>query len=487
MVWTVIEKEIRVVLTSPKFAATFAVCAVLILLSIALGVREHRAFRDSREAAISLHQQGLSEVTSWREVRARAFREADPLQVLVSGVHNDIGRFSTVGSSEEIKLRRSVYSDDPILAVFRMVDLTFIVTFVLSLLAILFTYDAVSGERELGTLRLVFANPVPRARYIAGKLIGIWLGLATPLAILMIVGILGAVLTGIQLRSGDWVRIALLMLASGLYLTLFVALGLAVSALSRRSSSAFLVLLASWVILVLIVPRASLTTATHLRPAPSLAEIESRHAAFENAAWSRETQQMATTWQERMAQMDGLTEEQRAAFEDANMWTWMEEDDERRRQVEDEINEHARSLHEDLRNRKAAQAGLALALGRLSPAAVFQLVAMNLAGTDHGLKDRTETAMRAYQTDLARFIAEKSEGTASSRRIVTRRSGGQHGLSIVDNEVPVDLTEMPRYQSPVRSLGAAVGPVIPDLGILALLGLLCFSIAVVGFLRSDVR
>ena len=169
MIWTLTEKESRGVLTSPKFAATFGVCSALIVLSIALGVQEYRAFGDRQAAGASLFEAELAEATSWSEVRGRAFRSTDPLHIFASGVHFDLGRFAPIRAGDEVRLQRSVYTDDPILAVFRMVDFCFIVQVVLSLLAILFTYDAVNGERERGTLALALANPVSRPNFVIGK------------------------------------------------------------------------------------------------------------------------------------------------------------------------------------------------------------------------------------------------------------------------------------------------------------------------------
>ena len=41
-------------------------------------------------------------------------------------------------------------------------DFLFVVSTVFSLLALLFTFDAVAGEREAGTLRVTLANALPR-------------------------------------------------------------------------------------------------------------------------------------------------------------------------------------------------------------------------------------------------------------------------------------------------------------------------------------
>ena len=69
----------------------------------------------------------------------------------------------------------SRHASEPLLATFRLLDLEFVFSVVLSLFAVVFAYDAVSGEKESGTLRLVFSNPVPRHLFILGKMAGAFL------------------------------------------------------------------------------------------------------------------------------------------------------------------------------------------------------------------------------------------------------------------------------------------------------------------------
>ena len=54
-------------------------------------------------------------------------------------------------------------ADNPFLNLLSSIDLVFIFQVVLSLLALLFAYDAVAGECEGGTMRLMMANPVGRS------------------------------------------------------------------------------------------------------------------------------------------------------------------------------------------------------------------------------------------------------------------------------------------------------------------------------------
>src|ERR1051325_11113052 len=77
----------------------------------------------------------------------------------------------------ELTADDSRFNEVPIFAIFRFLDLDFIFQIVLSLFAILFAYDAINGEKERGTLRLSFANPIPRHTYILGKLGGACIGL----------------------------------------------------------------------------------------------------------------------------------------------------------------------------------------------------------------------------------------------------------------------------------------------------------------------
>ena len=49
--------------------------------------------------------------------------------------------------------------NNPYLHLFSQIDLVFIFQVVLSLIALLFAYDAIAGDWETGTLRLVLSHP----------------------------------------------------------------------------------------------------------------------------------------------------------------------------------------------------------------------------------------------------------------------------------------------------------------------------------------
>ena len=157
----------------------------------------------------------------------------------------------------------------------------FIVKIVLSLFAILFTYDAIVGEKEKGTLKLALSNDVPRDRLILGKAIGGYISLLLPLLIPLLLSLLVLlIMPDISLGGQDWARLLLIFLMFFLYLSVFFSLGLFVSARTSRSSTSFLVLLFVWVIIVMVIPKAAVITAAQVKPIPSVHEITAKKDAF---------------------------------------------------------------------------------------------------------------------------------------------------------------------------------------------------------------
>ena len=70
--------------------------------------------------------------------------------------------------------------NNPYLHLFSQIDLVFIFQVVLSLLSLLFAYDAIAGDWETGTLRLVLSHPIGRGKVLLAKYIAAMGLLAAP-------------------------------------------------------------------------------------------------------------------------------------------------------------------------------------------------------------------------------------------------------------------------------------------------------------------
>jgi ABC-type transport system involved in multi-copper enzyme maturation permease subunit len=365
----------------------------------------------------------------------------------------------------EIRPHGSMYNENPIYAAFRFLDLDFLFQIILSLFAILFTYNAVNGEKERGTLRLIFSNSIPRDKYILGKVIGSYLGLAVPLMIPILLGCLILPLLGVPLTIEEWSKLGFIILAGYLFLGVFITLSVFVSTLTIHSSHSFLFLLVIWIFAVLIIPRSSVLIAGSFTDVPSVDEINSKKNAY-----SRELQKDF---------MNKLN-----SFKPSNGGDMMQEFNKHMEEVnterDEKMNIFGGKLEEERQNKLNRQAELALSISRISPASSFSLAASNLAGTSLDLGKSYQEQAKNYQRIYGDFQREKSGGSSGGRMILMMIRDGDEQPSIDPSELPIFTFEPPRF-------AAVIAESAIDLTILIVFNLLFFTGAFVRFSRFDLR
>jgi len=482
--WKIIaERELRDHLQSTRFLVAAGVSTLLIVLSMWFGIAHYQARVAQHEQAVQMMLDLASEQTNWMMVSAAAFRAPDPMEVLSNGVSSDIGRYSDIGTWRNVRLVRSEYADDPMLAVFQFLDPTFVVMIVLSLIAILFTYNAVNGEKEGGTLKLAFANKLSRAEFILGKLAGSLLAVAAPIVVSFLIGALLLILLGVEMTASHWGRYAFFVLAALLYTMCFMLIGVFVSTLTHRSSVSFLILLVVWITAVLIIPKAATMLAGQAMPVPTADEIESRLTSYSAQARNEQSAEIQKAMRERFRATEGMKPDERQEFFNQNRAKWMQQMDELRKAADQKIADYSSRLYEDYYNQKMGQELLAFSLSKFSPASQLQLAAMKLSGTDTGLKKRYEDAMKTYKAQYSKFVEQKGGGFGM--RFSFGR--GTSSVSGPDQAAKINISEMPRFQDPVYSFGEAVSASLFDLGLITLVNILAFVGAFVAFLKFDMR
>ena len=474
MLKILLEKELREIIYSTKFAITFGVAAVLLLLSFYVGIRNYQESIREFEAAKTTNSTNIASLTDWRSVQHRVFRKPQPLQVLVNGVTNDVGRTTDMRASGELNLINSRFSADPLFAVFRFLDLNFVVIIVFSLFAILFGYDAINGEKEAGTLKLVFANKVSRASFILSKLLGSLIALGVPLLIPLLVGCLMLLGFGIPMSGAEWTRLFLLLAAGLLCFGVFLTLSIMISSLVARSSVSFLLSLVVWIFSVLIIPKGSVVLASQIISAPNMDAIESQKRKFSADQMQRRMQATQNYFSSRSMSMDTGFVSAMGAFQDSLQKAYEKE----------RLDFYGR-LNEDWRNKKDWQGQWAFGFSRISPTAIFQIAAMNLAGTDVEMKYRYQAELNRYQEGYAKFLQSKIGTTADFIRVVIRRYSNDQ--SEEEKPKPLNPVEVPDFIDQPRDLGGTVAASLLDVGLLVILNALFFGGAFFAFLKFDLR
>ena len=154
-------------------------------------------------------------------------------------------------------------------------DFLFVVKLVLSLLTILFTFSAIAGEREQGTLQLMLSNSVSRGQVLLGKFLGGYLSIALPFSVAALIALLLLARASLIAFEGEnWLRILLILITALGYIVLFFFIGLSISALTQRAATAALMSLAIWVILTLVVPNVGWLVAKQVVRVPSQQQID---------------------------------------------------------------------------------------------------------------------------------------------------------------------------------------------------------------------
>ena len=464
MLRDIISKEIQDTIMSPKFVFTFLLCTILILLSVYTGINNYQAEMKEYSAAVSLNRKNLESQQSFQQIAGigvKVNREPQVLSTIVSGVQEAVGRVATVNIAYDPSLSDSKYSASPIFAVFGPLDLSFIVKIVLSLFAILFTYDSIVGEKERGTLKLALSNQIPRDRLILGKAIGGFISLLIPLVIPMVLGLLVLMIyPNVSFSGQDWSRLALIFIMFLLYLSVFFTLGLFVSARTSRSSTSFLILLFVWVTFVTIIPKAAVMIASQLKPIPSVHEITAQKDSY-----LQEIQKEANEGRDLYFKENPRPEDPDALKrwnDDIQKWAGGFQ-----QELTTKIDERNAALERDYQMKMRGQEKLAINLSRISPASALMFGSMSLARTGISEYERFLNSIRTYKPIFTKWINEKSF------------SGNQESLP--------NLDDMPQVEFLPEKMSDSFKHMLPDLVLMIFLIILFFVGAYISFLKYDVR
>lgn len=157
---------------------------------------------------------------------------------------------------------------------FGRLDVTFVLSALVPLLIVVLAFDAISRERESGSLRMLHGIGVSPWRLLTAKFCALMTipGIVATVPVVA-VAIAASTAAGWQGTGEDgadlvW-RAAALSAAHLLHLGIFTAIALTVSARCATSRAALYWLIGWWLIAVFVLPRAAAAVADHLEPLPA--------------------------------------------------------------------------------------------------------------------------------------------------------------------------------------------------------------------------
>lgn len=487
--WDIVNKELRDFLYNPRFLISFAVAALLIFLSVYTGFTAYKAELANADAAEAMSLQEAEKSETYQYIKLDLIRRPDLLSIFDFGLNSVIGREGRVETNDNkpSSVSDSRSEESPVYALFKELDLTRTLSFVLTLIAILFAHSMISGEKEHGTLKLLSSYPLKRSSLIIAKFLGGFLPLALLFLVPVLMSLLGLMLLAdVNFTAGQFISLGLMLLANLLCLLIFFSAGLAASSMTRSSFMSLLTCLIFWVLAVAVVPRAAAQFAQMNTPSMPVFEKNQMLREINKNINNKYSILMADKINKAKISMD----QWRDMFQDLH------------NQVDKEMKKMALEQSggiygEYLRKRKKLLETVEN-YSRISPVSSMQHIVHRFTGAGPDQLERFEQDLDRYVKELSLYSQAQYKAHFDEEK---NKTGGSTGVAMTEDEKgflkiiktvgydqsKVNLSNMPRFQLSPPDWKTALAGSLADFAILAFYSIIFILMAVVAFMRYDVR
>jgi ABC-type transport system involved in multi-copper enzyme maturation permease subunit len=472
MIRQIIHKEILENLLSFRFILSLVLIILLFTVSGFVFVGKYRQqsrdyWAKTNENLIGLSEQSL-QLYRIAFYKQSVWRKPKPLALCCEGFEKTLPNCFTfdVFSSDlpEIKGRGNFT-----LSRFSSIDWIFIVSMILSFLALVFTYNSVSGEKQDGTLRQMLANTIPRHQVLLGKYLGVVLTIGIPMFIGLLVSLIVVVASNVAVMSGlDWLKICAIILVSFLYLSIFILLGMFVSSRTASPANSMVILLLLWVVFVILIPSFGRIISEVSGKAPNPAELERKLAEISTEIWSNT---------ERFGE--------RAGNASGNL-SWPGNNPPARARLRNAETNEKNKAREDHHNKMLAQAFTGRNLTCISPTVIYQRASETVAGTGINRVVSLQRQIKEYQANLKEYVRSRDSEDPLSLHLLFPEGGLVQAWRAISRNT-VDFETVLKFQERDLALGESLRLAVWDIGVLVLFNLVFFTASFVSFLRYDVR
>ncbi|MFI5250908.1 MAG: ABC transporter permease [Bacteroidota bacterium] len=483
----IIKKEILDAFFSYRFIIASLLCLVLIPLGIYVNLQEYKQRLADYQEAMHLYQQ-RAEGTIDLDFAAEGYRPPSVLSIFSVGLEYYLPNKITTSPGGVFHASNEQGINNPQSLLFGKVDLLFNVTFVISLLALIFSFSTITGEKEGGTLRMMLANPVPRWKILIGKIIGNYLVLLVPFIISIIISLMVLNISGsVDIYSrGILAPFLVILIATLLFILVMFNLGILASTLTHRSITSIVTLLFIWTIFVLTLPKISTMIAEIIYPVKSQQVLDLEKMLVRQDLEKELDHKKRALFDEVETQLGmqdigasvgtGSPEEKAVHTKFDELKKPME--NEYNQRIDNEVNK----LQQEYVNRRNVQQLIGMNLSRISPASSYNYLISEISST--GVLEMNNVLKHAqrFQDEVKENIYDK---------FIIKSYGGLNGgtATMIDwakgfNPHKAQVPNLAYHQT---DLGDAMRAEWVDILLLFLFNIIFFSAGVVIFNRYDVR
>jgi len=476
-----------------KFAMGTILCVVLMAVFVPILGKAYQERLKVYNKNIAYNEAELHKVTVYKNITPTIYRRPSVLAVFSEGLAKQLGSSATIEYDEIPEI--SGAAANHYLSIFSVFDVSLIFKIVISVLALLLAYDAISGERERGTLRLVLSNTAARYQVLLGKLLAGLLVLVVAVTIAFVLGVVILLcFPMVDLTRSDWIRIGLMYLSSLVFIMTMYNLGLLFSALARRSALSLVLALFVWIIFVVVIPNLSVYLATQIRSVEPEEKINEQITSLRKQSqmeYAKELQRSGKSY------MSGYSE--RSDVPGAGGFGHGYVRSGTKAFIHNELIEYSIGVPIQIRYANQyseikdvylrnlfEQTRLADNLSRISPISLYGNVMSALAGTDMAGFQHFINTVKPYRNDIVEYMRSRTNNFSlaifftpcTEEEIETRPKS--------DTAAPLELSDLPRFTYSSDIVGTLLR-IAPDLAFLILGNILFFAVAFAAFAGYDVR
>ena len=196
------------------------------------------------------------------------FRTPSPLSILEPGVDAYTGTAIFLEGHRQNSAMFADQRQSSGMTRFSSLSPAFMLQLILPLLIVLIGYATLTREKEAGTLNIMLTQGVDKSQLIFGK----FLALAAGGMVLLLPFVVASVFAWV---AGESLLVTVsFIMGYLLYILLWCAIVVCVSASSKRGSASFAALIAIWVVLCMLVPRIGSSAAAAIVPSPGKLEAD---------------------------------------------------------------------------------------------------------------------------------------------------------------------------------------------------------------------
>jgi ABC-type transport system involved in multi-copper enzyme maturation permease subunit len=419
--------------------------------------------------------------------------------------------------------------DNPLLLSFFSIDFVHILAILISLLALVFSYDLFSGEKEKGTLKLMLSNSIGKAAVIAGKITGIFLTLVPILLLCYLISVLIILFTPqISFSASDWFAVLVLFLTSFLFMAFFVGMGILISIKNQSSFNGIVISLFLWLWFLFLWPNIAVYYAQSNVKIGMLDQLQQSINLYDQEMYKKRqeiTQKLPDLFMYWNANggNDGYTELSGSPLTTMN-------DNRRLMELFEPIRidyaDKKWALQQEYLDKLENQEKIARYLSFLSPSELFGHISSMVCGTGNGSYSELLNQTRIYRDVLIQYFRnnkifssfkyftpqpEKSflntyddllnfvtGGICKTQKELKTWMDAHNGSWSVIWTVPypegsystypsLDLSALPKFTSYKQDLGKSLPAIFTEVGALVIIFILLFSLIYNSCIKYDVR